>query len=97
MGFQVVFSPQSLERLEELVRYIARDNPRAALRFAMRLVDQAELLADFPELGPSYAKRPNVRRLLCRPYFIYYRVKESAHVIEILDFWHAARRDPDFH
>jgi plasmid stabilization system protein ParE len=96
MGFQVILSPQAIERLEEIVHYIARDNPSAAERFGMRLIDQAQLLRDFPELGSPCRKRPGVRRLLCKPYFIYYRVKQRAQVVEVLDYWHSARQEPEF-
>jgi plasmid stabilization system protein ParE len=95
MGFKVVLSPQAIERLEEIVRYIARDNPSAAERFGMRLVDQTQLPGDFPELGSPYRKRPGARRMLCKPYFIYYRVKEREQVVEVLDYWHSARQEPE--
>jgi plasmid stabilization system protein ParE len=85
MGFKIIFSPQSLERLGEIVRYIAQDNPAAALRFGMKMLDHAQLLSDFPELG---------RRLLVKPYFIYYRVQQEAHTVKVLDFWHGARQEP---
>lgn len=94
MGFKIIFSPQSLERLEQIVRHIAQDNPDAALRFGMKLIDHAQILADFPELGTPYRKRRNVRRLFCKPYFIYYRVKPQEQVVEVLDFWHSARQEP---
>src|SRR2546421_11798850 len=42
-----------------------------AAAFALHLIERAELLADFPELGTAYRKRKNVRRLRCDPYFIY--------------------------
>jgi plasmid stabilization system protein ParE len=96
MGYKVIFAPQALARVEQVVTRIARDNPGAALRFGMRLVDHANVLTDFPELGRPYCKRPNVRRLLCRPYFIYYRLRHDERVVEILDYWHAAQLDPDF-
>jgi plasmid stabilization system protein ParE len=95
MGFKVILSPQAIERLEEIVRHIACDNPSAAGRFGMRLIDQAQLLGDFPELGTPYRKRPGVRRLLCKPYLIYYRVKEREQVVEILEYWHSARQEPE--
>lgn len=82
MGYKVIFAPQALERLEEIVRFIAQDDPAAAQRFGMYLVDRAELLADFPELGTPYRKRPSVRRILCKPYFIYYRVRRDEQMIE---------------
>src|SRR5207253_6400852 len=62
------------------------DDPAAAERFGNYLVDRAELLGDFPELGTPYRKRRNVRRILCKPYFIYYRVRRGEQLIEIMDF-----------
>jgi toxin ParE1/3/4 len=95
MGFKIIFSPESLEHLGEIVQYIANDNPDAALRFGMKMLDRAALLADFPELGQAYSKRPGIRRLSVRPYAIYYRVRYEMRTIEVLRFWHSARREPD--
>ena len=83
-------------RSEDIVRYIAAEDPGTAERFALHLIDRAELLADFPELGTAYRKRKNVRRLRCDPYFIYYRVKAEERVIEVMEFWHSARLEPPF-
>ena len=94
MGFKIIFAPQAIERLASIVRFIARDNPQAAERFGMRLINHAEVLADFPDLGGPYQKRKNVRRLYCRPYFIYYRVHRENQTIEIMEFWHSAPQDP---
>jgi len=96
MGYKVVLAPQAIERLEEIVRYIARDNPAAAEKFGLRLVERTGLLADLPEIGQPYRKRPNVRRLACKPYWIYYRLQREKRIVEIMDFWHSARRDPEF-
>lgn len=96
MGSQVIFSPQAIARLEEIVRYIAADNPVAALRLGMKLIDRVELLEEFPELGRPFPKRAGVRCLSIRPYLIYYRFKPTEQVVEILDFWHGSRREPEF-
>jgi len=93
MGWKIIFAPQALEELESIVRFIAQDDPTAAVRFGDYLVDRAELLANFPELGTPYRKRANVRRLLCKSYYIYYRVRQKEQVIEIMDYWHSARRE----
>lgn len=85
MDWKVVFAPQAYARLEEIVRFIARDDPAAAIRLGDYLLDRAQSLADFPELGTPYRKRPHVRRLL--------RLRSGEKVIEIMDFWHSARRD----
>ena len=94
MGYEVIFAPKATARLEAIVRYIAEDNPEAAERFGAELVRRAELLSDFPELGTLFRKRRNVRRLWCKPYFIYYRLVPAKRVVEIMDYWHSARRDP---
>ena len=51
MGWKIIFASQALEQLEQIVRFIAQDDPTAAERFGNYLVDRAELLADFPELA----------------------------------------------
>jgi hypothetical protein len=51
MGWKIIFAPQALEELEQIVRFIAQDDPQAAIRFGDYLVDRAESLANFPELG----------------------------------------------
>jgi toxin ParE1/3/4 len=94
MGWKIIFAPQALEELEQIVRFIAQDDSQAAIRFGDYLMDRAESLANFPELGTPYRKRANVRRLLCRSYYIYHRVVRKAQQIEIMDFWHSARREP---
>ena len=53
-GWKIIFAPQALEELEQIVRFIAQDDPQAAIRFGDYLVDRAELLTNFPELGTPY-------------------------------------------
>ena len=62
----------------------------------MRLLERADLLSEFPELGTSYRKRKNVRRLRCDPYFIYYRVRREGSVIEVMGFlaFSSSRTEP---
>ena len=96
MAYKVVFAPTAIARLEDIVRYIAADDSATASTFAMHLLDRAELLSEFPELGTPYRKRKNVRRLRCDPYFIYYRVHHENRLIEVMDFWHSARMEPNF-
>lgn len=94
MGWKIIFAPQALGELEQIVRFIAQDDPQAAIRFGDYLVDRAESLANFPEMGTPYRKRANIRRLLCKSYHIYYRVRRKEQTIEIMDCWHSARREP---
>ena len=81
MAYKIIFAPTVIARLEDIVRYIAADlaadDPEAAKIFPMRLLERADLLSEFPELGTPYRKRKNVRRLRYDPYFIYYRVRRE--------------------
>ncbi len=95
MAYKIIFAPTAIARLEDIVRYIAADDPEAAKIFAMRLLERADLLSEFPELGTPYRKRKNVRRLRYDPYFIYYRVRRENSLIEVMDFWHSARVEPN--
>jgi hypothetical protein len=44
MGWKIIFAPQALEELEQIVRFIAQDDPQAAIRFGDYSVDRAETL-----------------------------------------------------
>jgi plasmid stabilization system protein ParE len=66
------------------------------LRYRRRLVGTLPPMLLLKKLGTPYRKRKNVRRLRCDPYFIYYRLNSEERVVEIMEFWHAARREPAF-
>ena len=93
MDYKVIFSPLALDDLEQIVRYVAADDLVAAQRLGTRLLDQAETLCRLPNRGGSVRARPGVRKLLLRPYLIFYRVDEAARGVEVLRFWHGAQ-DP---
>ena len=96
MGCKIIFAPQAVADLEGAVKYIAKDNPEAALRVGNALIDTVAILENFPQLGKPYPKRPGVRRLVSRPYVIFYRINERQQTVEILRYWHGARREPEF-
>lgn len=91
MDYQVILSPLALEDLEEIVRYTAADDPAAAERLGTRLFDQAETLCRLPHRGGSARRRQGVKKVLLRPYLIFYRVDDAARRVEILRFWHGAQ------
>jgi addiction module RelE/StbE family toxin len=95
MGCQIIFAPQAIADLEEVVRYIARDDPDAAVRIGNALIDRVAILENFPLIGALYPKRTGVRKLVSRPYIIYYRLRLEAGCVDILRYWHGARREPE--
>ena len=95
MGCKVIFSPQALADLESAVRFIAADNPEAAVRVGNALIDRVAILEHFPLIGSPYPKRPGVRKLVSRPYMIYYRPRLENGCVDILRYWHGARSEPE--
>ncbi|MEO8351907.1 MAG: type II toxin-antitoxin system RelE/ParE family toxin [Chthoniobacteraceae bacterium] len=91
MGRPVVLALQAQRDLEEIVRYIARDNPFAAEKLGQALHAQARSLSESPELGPKVRGWRHVRALLHRAYYIVYRCDPAVDRIEVLRFWHSAR------
>lgn len=94
MGCKIIFAPQAIADLEQAVQYIARDNPEAAIRMGMGLIDRVAILEHFPLIGSPYPKRFGVRKLVARPYIIFYRAKPKENYVEILRYWHGARGEP---
>jgi plasmid stabilization system protein ParE len=94
MDFRVEITDPAIANLAEIVSYIARDNPEAAIALGNHLLDAALSLTKAPHKGSAYRKLANIRKLTVRPFKIFYRVKEEKQALEILRFWHSARREP---
>jgi toxin ParE1/3/4 len=94
VDYEVILTEPARDDLREIVAFIAQDNPQAAVTFRDRLIAETETLVRFPQRGRLMRRRGNVRKLVCRPYLILYRVAESRRTVEILRFWHGARRTP---
>lgn len=95
MGCKIIFSPQAIADLESAVRFIAKDNRDAAVRVGNALVDRVSILESFPLVGSPHPKRPGVRKLVSRPYIIYYRPRLEEDCVDILRYWHGARGEPE--
>ena len=65
------------------------------MRIGNALMDRVAILENFPLVGAPYPKRPGIRKLVSRPYIIYYRPRTEAGCVDILRYWHGARREPE--
>ncbi len=97
MDRKVVFSLRALRDLEEIVRYIAVDNPSAAARFGAMLLKEAEAIGRMPETGRVVPelKTPEIRERIFRSIRIVYRIDVLEHRVVIARFWHGARGKPE--
>jgi plasmid stabilization system protein ParE len=63
MGYKVILSRLALEDLEQIVAYVAQNDPAGAERLGHRLLDQAETLRYLPHRGGNVRQRPGVKKL----------------------------------
>lgn len=91
----IVWSPEAIEDLLSLRAYIAEDNPAAARRAVLPVLESIEqLLPDNPQIGRA-GRVPGTRELVIprTPYIVPYRFQRTT--IQILRVYHGARRWPD--
>jgi toxin ParE1/3/4 len=97
MAYKLIWSPVSRDDLRDIVRFISRDSSERAQSFAFRLMTQADILQEHPEIGrkvPEHRK-PMMREIIFKPYRIVYRVNHQRKIVEIIRVWHAARGTPE--
>jgi addiction module RelE/StbE family toxin len=90
---QVRWTATAAKDLQEITRFIRRDNPAAARSVAKTLFDAANSLENLPNRG-RVGRIPGTRELVLPglPYIIVYQVSESA--TQILRIYHGARDWP---
>ena len=96
MGFKIVFTKPAITDLSGLVRFVARNDPKAAESLGFAIIAKTQTLNEFPRLGrvvPEF-KIEKIREIIHRPYRIVYRVNDVQNAVEILRVWHAARGTP---
>jgi toxin ParE1/3/4 len=93
---RLVWSPQAVEDLAALRAYIERDDPAAARKTALRIIEAVEtLIPANPKVGRP-GRVPGTRELVIAgtPFVVPYRLREGR--IEVLRIFHGARRWPDW-
>lgn len=95
--YRIVWRPMAASDLDNIIDYIARDNPVRAGAFGQELRDKTLPLAQHPKMGRI--GRPGlpafVRELVVhRNYIVFYRVLDAARTVEILRVKHAAQQTP---
>jgi toxin ParE1/3/4 len=96
MAYKLIWSPAACGDLKDIVRFISRDSRDRAVSFALRLMSQADLLQEHPEIGRNVPEHrdPVLREIIYKPYRIVYRLNPDQRTVEIVRVWHAARGVP---
>lgn len=76
---RITWSPLAVDRVIEVIRYIASANPRGAENWAADLFERVDRLRSFPESGRVLREIPRgpYRELLHGEYRVIYRVLRS--------------------
>ena len=95
--YRILWRPMVQADLDDIIDYIAQDNPTRAGTFGQELRDKTSPLARHPQMGRT--DRPGlpafVRELVAhRNYIVFYRVDDDAGTVEILRVKHAAQQMP---
>ena len=91
MDYRLIYTKPAERDLEDIVRFIAQDDPRAAERVGLELIELAESLGKLPYRGVLLRSRPGVRKVLQKNYLVLYRVDDPSRMVRIQRFWHAKR------
>ena len=97
MAGKIIWSLQARDDLQDIVSFIAADNPVAAQSFGFRLMSKVDVLVDFPQLGRVVPEENDeaIRELIIRPYRIVYQVLADGQTVAIVRIWHGARGEPE--
>jgi toxin ParE1/3/4 len=79
----LVWSPEAIEDMEAIAAYIERDSPWYAKAVVSKLIETAESIPDYPQLGRTVPELgdPNIRERLVHKYRLIYRLEEIRAVI----------------
>ena len=97
MDFKIVWTVRSRDDLRDIAKFIAKDNPIAAIKLGELIFSRVDTLEKFPELGRIVPERsqPHIREIVVRPYRIVYRLRKPEKLVEVLRVWHGARGEPE--
>lgn len=91
---KLIWSPDALAHLEEIMNRIGEDSPAAARKWLRQVKEVGKRIRTFPRAGrisPDYDDEM-VREVLHGSYRIIYIIRSAQ--IEVVSVWHGARRTP---
>lgn len=91
MAAKIVWSPQAIEDVNEICRYIAKDSALYALILAQSIVSAVEDVALFPYLGRTVPEKRNekIREKIVGKYRVIYKIRNGT--VQLLTVIHGAR------
>lgn len=90
---QINWSLQSIEDIESIAEFIAKDSVKYAQVQVVSFFESVENIKAYPKIGKSVPefKNPKIRQILCGSFRIIYYIKSNQH-IDILTVYHSKRK-----
>ena len=83
---EIIWSPLSINDIEEIGDFIAEDSPERAISFVDELISSVERLSHFPESGQITNEHPIFRQVVHQNYRIIYQLRsEKILIITVLE------------
>lgn len=78
---------QAIEDINEICDYLSGFNLESANQFLNTIEQKCQVLAQFPNMGRSYAElSPELRGISVSPYIIFYRlIKDEVEIIRVVN------------
>ncbi|MDB9309707.1 type II toxin-antitoxin system RelE/ParE family toxin [Aphanizomenon sp. CS-733/32] len=78
---------QAIEDINEICDYLSGFNLESANQFLNNIEQKCQVLAQFPNMGRSYAEiLPELRGISVNPYIIFYRlIKDDVEIIRVVN------------
>jgi len=78
---------QEIEDINEICDYLLNFNLDSATEFLSLIENKCQFLAEFPNMGRSYAELlPELRGISVNPYIIFYRlIKDDVEIIRVVN------------
>ena len=96
MDFKVLIAENAIADFQEIVEFVAQDDSEAAARLGNKLVTHALSLAALPQRFSFHDQKRGIRKMSLPPFLVFYTCDEARGIVNILHFWHGARRPPQF-
>ena len=83
MARALVWSPEAIEDIEAIAAYIERDSPWYARAVVSKLIETAESIPEYLQLGRTVPElgEPSIRERLVHKYRLIYRLEENCAVV----------------
>lgn len=97
MGHKVIWTDEAIADLSQLVAFIAKDNPAAAVKLGEALIQKSMILEAHPRLGRMLRelRKDSLRELIISPYRLIYEIDDAALAVNVRILRHSARQEPE--